>query len=81
MIMSFGMRILDAAGRLSRSLIPGLTLLEFRYNFTDGLKSLFQDPYFSVPAFNVFNSRQDKNKQCHSNYEIFLQQILMIHIK
>ena len=35
----------------------GLTLLEFRYNFTDGLKSLFQDPYFSVPAFNVFNSR------------------------
>ena len=34
-----------------------LTLLEFRYNFTDGLKSLFQDPYFSVPAFNVFNSR------------------------
>lgn len=35
----------------------GLTLLEFRYNFTDGLKSLYQDPYFSVPAFNVFNSR------------------------
>jgi len=35
----------------------GLTLLEFRYNFTDGLRSLFQDPYFSVPAFNVFNSR------------------------
>ena len=35
----------------------GLTLLAFRYNFTDGLKSLFQDPYFSVPAFNVFNSK------------------------
>ncbi len=35
----------------------GLTLLEFRYNFTSGINSLFQDPYFSVPAFNVFNSR------------------------
>ena len=35
----------------------GLTLLAFRYNFTDGLKSLFQDPYFSVPAFNVFSGK------------------------
>ena len=32
-------------------------MLAFRYNFTGGLKSLFQDPYFSVPAFNVFNGR------------------------
>lgn len=32
----------------------GVTVVEFTYNFTNGIRSLYQDPYFSVPDFNVF---------------------------
>ncbi len=35
----------------------GITVVMFRYNFTGGLQELSQDPYFTVPDFNVFQGK------------------------
>ncbi len=31
------------------------SLVLFRYNYTDGLKTLFQDPYFTIYGLNIFS--------------------------
>lgn len=35
----------------------GITLIVFKYNFTNGIEKLSQDPYFTVPDFNVFQGK------------------------